>query len=179
MTVIITNEWMTCFFFKGKHFCASAPLCLCESLLAAVGLGGVCVQRRGRSKEDERIAMRKQPHGLSGHSKLRAPCCLSTDSSDMRKQAARRSGKDEKEGSRCGCKRAHTLKKSGFCSDVKAKWPSTSKDLVRVFVNHTDTYPQERTKGSLRRAGPWRSNKDRAVLRRHDSRGTYLSGQIC
>lgn len=118
---------MTCFvfffvFFKGKHFCASAPLCLSETLLAAVGLGGVCVQRRDRSREDERIAMRKQPHGLSGHTKLRAPCCLSTDSSDMRKQAARRSGKDEKEGSRCGCKRAHTLKKkSGFCSDVKAK----------------------------------------------------------
>lgn len=49
-------------------------------------------------RQNEMSVVRKQPHGLSCQTELRAPYCLS----DMRNQAARRSEKHEKEVSAAG-----------------------------------------------------------------------------
>lgn len=55
------------------------------------------------------ITVRKQPHGLSGQTELRAPYCLS-DFSDTRIQAEKRTGKTKRGGKKSQCALTHTLK---------------------------------------------------------------------
>lgn len=44
-----------------------------------------CASSGKKIEKTKMIAVRKQPHGLSGQTKVCAPCCLSEESSDMRK----------------------------------------------------------------------------------------------
>ncbi len=113
--------------------CACVSVCVC-----------VCVRAAQGDRENKMIAMRKQPHGLSGQTKLRAPCCLSAESSDMRKQAARRSGKQHKEGVSVACmgfffffgkKKTRVLLRLKHTQRSSSCLPShnTTKELARVL----------------------------------------------
>lgn len=59
------------------------------------------------------ITVRKQPHGLSGQTELRAPCCLS-DFSDTRIQAAKHTGKTKRGKKESVCLDAYI--KTGFAT---------------------------------------------------------------
>lgn len=65
------------------------------------------------------ITVRKQPHGLSGQTELRAPCCLS-DFSDTRIQAAKRTGKTKRGGKESVCLDAYI--KTGFATTDETLW---------------------------------------------------------